>query len=237
MIYFPNLLALQAITPLPSHIQAWIRSFETNELIDIVLLDRTVFGAPRRVDILHRVVVWQRDNLRQGTASTKGRSDVRGRSGKLAPQKGRGKARVGSVRAPHRRGGGIAFGPKPRDHSTKLPHKMQDMGLRVALSVKYAQNQLIVVDSLQLETHKTKDLHLILRRNWAINKDSARTMLFVTGTECAEYENLERASRTLRSVGLLEAGNANVLSLLKYELVVVDKEAVKKLEKLLRVGN
>ncbi|RUS22973.1 ribosomal protein L4/L1 family-domain-containing protein [Endogone sp. FLAS-F59071] len=225
----------KAVSPLPTQIQAWLRSFKTSELIDIVSLDRTVFGAPLRVDILQRVVVWQRDNMRQGTASTKGRADVRGRSGKAAPQKGRGKARVGSKRAPHFRGGGIAFGPRPRDFSTELPKKVQDLGLRVALSTKYAQNQLVVVDSLHLDSHKTRELDKILRDNWNINKDSSLSLLFLTGTNNNEYRNLELAAGNIPHVDLLEAEDVNVYSLLKYELLVVDKEAVKKLEESLRV--
>ncbi|CAO3631673.1 unnamed protein product [Mucor hiemalis] len=134
----------------PTTVQAFLCNFKTNEPVSIIDLDKSVFGTPIRRDILHCVVVWQRDSMRQGTSSTKSRSDIRGSGKKIAPQKGRGKARQGDGKAPHMTGGGIAFGPKPRDHSTELPRKVQELGLRVALSAKYAQDQFIVVESLQI---------------------------------------------------------------------------------------
>src|SRR3954451_10777664 len=96
-------------------IEAFLRSFRSNYLLSIITLPRLIFAHPLRTDILHRVVVWQRDNMRQGTGSSKGRSDVRGSTRKIMKQKGSGKARHGSIRAPQFRGGGKAHGPKPRD--------------------------------------------------------------------------------------------------------------------------
>ena len=95
----------QPLSPFHTPLQAWVRDFKSNEPKDLIDLQRKVFGAPLRKDILHRVVVWQRDAERQGTQSTKGRSDVSGTTKKAFPQKGRGAARVGSLRAPQRRGG------------------------------------------------------------------------------------------------------------------------------------
>ena len=95
----------QHLSPFHTPLQAWVRDFKSNEPKDLIDLQRKVFGAPLRKDILHRVVVWQRDAERQGTQSTKGRSDVSGTTKKAFPQKGRGAARVGSLRAPQRRGG------------------------------------------------------------------------------------------------------------------------------------
>ncbi|KAI8099378.1 ribosomal protein L4/L1 family-domain-containing protein [Halteromyces radiatus] len=211
-------------SPVATHVQAFLRDFKTNEPMSIMDLDAKVFGAPLRKDILHRVVVWQRDNMRQGTASTKGRADVRGTSKKAAPQKGRGKARVGNMKAPHFRGGGIAFGPKPRDHGTELPRKVQEFGLRVALSTKYAQDQLTVVDSFQtIDSHKTRDLNQVLQHTY--NHDS--TILMIINEE---NEKLELAARNIPRCEVIYVEETNVLDLLTYDKVFVEKSAVGVLE-------
>ncbi|KAI9237378.1 MAG: 50S ribosomal protein L4/L1, partial [Podila humilis] len=162
---------------------------------------------------------------RQGTQSTKGRSDVSGTTRKAAPQKGRGAARVGSLRAPQRRGGGIAFGPKPRDHSSELPRKVQEMGLRIALSTKFAQDQLVIVDEVSLDSHKTREFEQIQQRHgW----DS---VLVVANKE---NEKLWRATRNLQQVDVSIMQEADVLRLLKHQVVVMDRQSVRYLEKKLK---
>ncbi|KAF9118686.1 54S ribosomal protein L4 mitochondrial [Mortierella sp. 14UC] len=206
-------------------LQAWIRDFKTNEPKDLIQLQRKVFGAPLRKDILHRVVVWQRDAERQGTQSTKSRGEVSGTTRKAAPQKGRGAARVGSLRTPQRRGGGLAFGPKPRDHSSELPRKVQDMGLRIALSTKFAQDQLVIVDDLSLDSHKTRQFEAIQRRHgW----DSVLVVAH------AENLNLWRATSNLQQVDVALMQEADVLRLLKRQMVVIDRQSVRYLEKKLK---
>ncbi|KAF9349297.1 54S ribosomal protein L4 mitochondrial [Mortierella sp. AD094] len=216
----------EPVNPFFVPLQAWIRDFKSNEPKDLIFLKRQVFGAPLRKDILHRVVVWQRDGERQGTQSTKGRSEVSGTTRKAAPQKGRGAARVGSLRAPQRRGGGIAFGPKPRDHSSELPRKVQEMGLRIALSTKFAQDQLVIVDDLELDSHKTKEFEAIKdRHGW----DS------VLVVASKENEKLWRATRNLQQVDVAVMQETDVLRLLKREMVVMDRKSVRYLEKKLKV--
>ncbi|CAO3620591.1 unnamed protein product [Mucor fragilis] len=211
----------------PTTIQALLREFKTNEPVSIIDLDKTVFGAPIRRDILHRVVVWQRDAMRQGTGSSKGRADVRGSGKKVAPQKGRGKARQGDGKAPHMTGGGIAFGPKPRDHSTELPRKVQELGLRVALSAKYAQDQLIVVDSLQnLPTPKTRELKSILDTTYG----SPRTLVIID--DC--NSNIELAARNIPNCEVIHVEETNVLDLMTYEKLIIEKNAVETLEQVLK---
>ncbi|KAF8930016.1 ribosomal protein L4/L1 family-domain-containing protein [Dissophora ornata] len=218
--------AQESYNPFYAPLQAWIKDFKSNEPKNLIQLQRKVFGVPLRKDILHRVVVWQRDAERQGTQSTKGRSEVSGTTRKAAPQKGRGAARVGSLRAPQRRGGGIAFGPKPRDHSSDLPRKVQDMGLRIALSTKFAQDQLIIVDDLSLDSHKTKEFEEIKdRHGW----DS---VLVVTSQES---EKLWRAARNLPWVDVTIMQEADVLRLLKRKIVIMDRKSVCYLEKKLQV--
>ncbi|KAG0251100.1 54S ribosomal protein L4 mitochondrial [Actinomortierella ambigua] len=219
--------AAAAASPFDTPLQAWLRDLKTNEPKDLLSIKRQVFGAPLRKDILHRVVVWQRDAERQGTHSTKGRSEVSGTTKKAAPQKGRGAARVGSLRAPQRRGGGIVFGPKPRDHSSELPKKVQLMGLRVALSTKYAQDQLVIVDSLtSLDSHKTRDFARLQRQHgW----DS----LFVVSSK--ENDDLAKATQNLQSVDVALMQEADVLRLLKHEFVVLDRASLRYLEKKLSI--
>ncbi|KAI8344057.1 ribosomal protein L4/L1 family-domain-containing protein [Chlamydoabsidia padenii] len=210
---------------LATTVQAFLRDFKTNEPVSIVDLDAQVFGSPLRKDILHRVVVWQRDNMRQGTSSTKGRADVRGSNKKVAPQKGRGKARVGNQKAPHIKGGGIAFGPKPRDHGTALPRKVQEFGLRVALSTKYAQDQLTVVDSFQsIDSHKTHDLDQILQQVYG---DNDGTMLLIINEE---NDKLELAARNIPRCEVIYVEETNVLDLLTYDNIYVEKSAIGVLE-------
>ncbi|KAF9109308.1 54S ribosomal protein L4 mitochondrial [Mortierella sp. AM989] len=216
----------ESVSPFHTPLQAWIRDLKSNEPKDLIFLKRQVFGAPLRKDILHRVVVWQRDAERQGTQSTKGRSEVSGTTKKAAPQKGRGAARVGSLRAPQRRGGGIAFGPKPRDHSSELPRKVQEMGLRVALSTKFAQDQLVIVDDLSLDSHKTREFEAIKdRHGW----DSVLVIA------SKENEKLWRATRNLQQVDVAVMQETDVLRLLKREVVVMDRKSVRYLEKKLKV--
>lgn len=165
--------------------------------------------------------------MRQGTSSTKTRSEVTGSGKKAASQKGRGKARVGDKKAPHFRSGGIAFGPKPRDHSTDLPRKVQELGLRVALSAKYAQDQLIVVDSLQtVESHKTRDLANILENAY----DGSKTLVVID--ECNNV--LELAARNLPNCEVIHVEETNVLDLLTYDKLLIEKNAIKTLEGFLK---
>ena len=104
---------------------------------------------PLRRDILHRAVIYEADNTRQGTASTKWRSEVHGSNRKIRPQKGSGMARLGNKKSPMLRGGGAAFGPKPRDFSTKLPRKIYDLAWRTALSYRYKRGELVVVQKIE----------------------------------------------------------------------------------------
>lgn len=211
----------------PTTVQAFLCNFKTNEPVSIIDLDKSVFGTPIRRDILHRVVVWQRDSMRQGTSSTKSRSDIRGSGKKIAPQKGRGKARQGDGKAPHMTGGGIAFGPKPRDHSTELPRKVQELGLRVALSAKYAQDQLIVVESLQdLESPKTRELVNIL--DFAYGSPRA----LVVTDDC--NMNLELAARNIPNCEVIHVEETNVLDLMTYDKLIIEKSAIETLEEVLR---
>lgn len=208
----------------PEPKQAWVRCFETGEKLGIIELSDFVFGARPRLDILHRVVVWQRAKIRAGTAKVKDRSEVRGGGKKPRPQKGSGHARQGSIRAPHFVGGGVVHGPRgPVSYEYTLPKKVRRLGLRVALSVKFSQGDLKIVDSLQIPSHKTRDLEPILKMHeW-------NSVLLVDGSDAADT-NLCLASSNLQYVDVLPSKGLNVYSILLRETLVLTVGAVRMLE-------
>lgn len=189
----------------------------------LVELDPTVFAHPIRRDILHLCVVHFLDSLRQGTASTKTRSEVRGSGRKIRPQKGSGMARLGDGQSPMLRGGGVAFGPKPRDFSTKLPRKVIQMGMRVALSARVKERNLRVVQSLQWPGTKTKGMAQRLKElGW-------EKTLFVTGQETVPH-GLACSSNNLLKAETVTVKELNVYDIVKWPQVVMDVDAVEWLE-------
>ncbi|KAK9764294.1 54S ribosomal protein yml6, mitochondrial [Basidiobolus ranarum] len=212
--------------PFPQTVQAWEHEFKNKKPLRILDLHKSVFGSPLRVDILHRVVVWQRDALRQGTHSTKGISDLRGSTRKVFAQKGRGAARVGTIRAPQFRGGAAVHAPKPRSHESFLQKKVVDMGLRVALSTKYAQNQLVVVNKIELATHKTRDLSHILKSNqW--------TSALIAIKD--ENENLKIAASNIPGIKIVKVEDLDVYNVLLHKNLILDTGSATYLQKKLKV--
>eukprot|EP00644_Phytophthora_capsici_P000057 jgi/Phyca11/100232/e_gw1.4.143.1 len=192
-----------------------------------VTMDGEVFGAPDRVDILQRVVRWQLACRRAGTNKTKTRSEVSGSTRKPWKQKGSGRARVGDIRAPQWRGGYRVHGPVLRDFSYSLPKKVRAMGLRVALSTKLREGKLAVVDSLDIDVTKTKDMKKLLGgRGW----DHA---LFVGGEEVES--SFQLATRNIPHVDTIAQNKINVYSILQKDLLIITKDAVKYLEERLHV--
>ncbi|KAJ2928877.1 hypothetical protein H1R20_g8142, partial [Candolleomyces eurysporus] len=196
---------------------------------NVVSLDPTVFNHPIRRDILHLCVIQHLDGLRQGTASTKTRGEVRGSGAKIRPQKGSGRARLGDGQSPMLYGGGVAFGPKPRDFSTKLPRKVIQMGMRVALSAKLKERHLGVMTRLDWPNGKTKHL------KQKIELLGLRKTLFITGEEQVAT-GLERAIRMLRDVSVTTVDKVNVYELVRWERVILDLKAVEHFENTLRKG-
>jgi len=193
---------------------------------NLVVLDPTVFNHPIRRDILHLCAIHYLDSLRQGSANTKTRGEVRGSGIKIRRQKGTGKARLGDGQSPMLIGGGVAFGPKPRDFSTKLPRKVIEMGMRVALSAKVKENSLGVVTSLAWPNGKTK--HLAQK----IDALGMRKTLFVTGEETPPV-GLARAIGNLAKVKVTTSGELNVYEILKWQRLVLDVKAVEYFERTL----
>lgn len=176
--------------------------------------------------VLKKAIRLQLDSLRQGTADTKGRSEVSGGGRKPYRQKGTGNARQGSIRAPHYRGGGIVFGPTPRSYSFKTNRKERRLALKTALSEKLAEKKLVVVDSLVLESTKTKDAIKLLETLKATGK-----VLFVSA---GDAENLYLATRNLGNVAVIMADELNVYDIVNADTLVMDSDTVNYVEEALK---
>ena len=185
-------------------------------------LDDAVFGAEVSEHLLWEAVKWQLAKRRAGTASTKRMSEVKGSSAKPWKQKGTGRARQGTIRAPQYAGGGVVFGPTPRDHGFDLPKKVRKLGLRCALSSKARDGKLVVLDAAGLDEPRTKLLHSRLA---ALGLSSV--LFVVTGDG---DRNFALASRNLPLVDLLPQEGANVYDILRRDHLVLTQDAAKLLE-------
>lgn len=192
------------------------------EEVGEVELKDSIFNVPVRSDILHQVVTMQLANKRQGTASTKTRAEVRGGGRKPWRQKGTGRARHGSIRSPIWTGGGIVFGPKPRLYNYTLPKKVKRLAMKCALSSKVADNDVLILDQLELEMPKTKEMVNILN-NLKIDKKA----LIVT---LDKDDNVEKSTRNIPGVKATMVGNLNVYDILKHDKLVLTKEALERVE-------
>ena len=179
-------------------------------------LEENIFGIEPNVAVMHQVVNAQLAAKRSGTHSTKTRAEVRGGGAKPWKQKGTGRARAGSSRIPHWRGGGIALGPKPRDYSQRTPKKMKRLALRSALSDRAQSNSVYVVDAWDFETPSTK---------------AAKTALEAIGTEGkvlvvtdAQDANTEKSFRNLSNVNVLSSDQLNVFDILVSDSIVFTKD-------------
>ena len=201
--------------------QADVKTLDNEPAGQIELAD-AIFGLEPRADILHRVVTWQLAKRRAGTHKTKQRAEVNGSTKKIWRQKGTGRARHGSKKAPQFRGGGVTFGPQPRDHGFSLPKKVRKLGLANALSAKRAAGELIVIDTAALPEAKTREL---LARLDKLGLDNA---LVIDGM--AVDENFARAARNLPRIDVLPSQGANVYDILRRKQLVLTKAAVAALE-------
>jgi large subunit ribosomal protein L4 len=190
-----------------------------------VELSDLVFGIEPNEHVLHEAVVMQQASLRQGTHKVKGRSEVRGGGRKPWKQKGTGRARQGSIRAPQWKGGGVVFGPTPRSYAYKLPKKVRRLAMRSALSSKVIDNQIIVLDQLTMDQPKTKQFKAILN-----NLKIDRKALVVA----ANFdENVALSARNIPGITFVAADGINVLDVLGHDKLIITKEAVGKVEEVL----
>ena len=186
-----------------------------------VELNEAVFGVEVNDVVVHAALVNYLANQRQGTQSTKTRAEVRGGGRKPWRQKGTGRARQGSIRAPQWIKGGIALGPKPRSYKYAIPKKMRQLALKSVLTSKVQEGNMIVLDKIELNEIKTKNMVAVLNN---LNVNKALIML--------EDKNLnvQASARNIENVKTTLVNTINVFDLLKYDNLVVTKEAVKKLE-------
>lgn len=195
-----------------------------SEVGDIELSDQ-IFGIKPNRHVLFDVVIMQRAAERQGTHATKNRAAVRGGGRKPWRQKGTGRARQGSIRAPQWVGGGVVFGPTPRSYSYKIPKKARRLALKSALSTKVNENNCIIVDKLSLEKPKTKEMVTILT-----NLGSDKKTLIVTADH---NETIALASRNIPGVTVKTATSVRVLDILEHDKLIMTKEATRKIEEVL----
>ncbi len=184
-------------------------------------LDKYVFGAPVNTAVLHQVVTAQLVNRRQGTASTKNRSAVSGGNSKPYRQKGTGRARQGSTRAPHWRGGGSVFGPRPHSYVRLIPRRVKRLAIRSALSDKVANGRLLLMDSLMFEAPRTKDMEALIN---ALPID--RNVLVLMPER---NDNVILSARNLHRVKMGHVSSINVIELLKYDAVLAPVATVERI--------
>ena len=195
-----------------------------------VEVNNEIFGIEPNKTVMHEVLVAELAELRQGTASTKTRAEVRGGGRKPFRQKGTGRARQGSTRAPHMVGGGVVHGPKPRDYVKKVNKKVRKLALRSALATKINEGNLIVLDDFALETPKTKTFV-----NFAKTLDFAgQKQLFVVNdfTEDTDY-NLYMSVRNIEKTFVLDSRELRIFWLIKQDKVILTKEALAAIEEVL----
>lgn len=191
-----------------------------------VELSDTLFSAPVNEPLMHQALMRQLANARLGTAKAKGRSEVAGGGRKPWKQKGTGRARQGSTRAAQWRGGGIIFGPTPRSYEQKMPRRMRRAAICSALTLKAAEDRVVVLDSLVAstadETWKTRDMAAAMAR--VVPEGTALVLM------ADANENVQRAANNLANVKLLRAGYLNMRDLLDYDYLVIPQDVLPVLE-------
>lgn len=201
--------------------------YDTNgKQVGELQLNDKVFGAVVNKSLMHEVVVMHLARQRVGTAATKTRSMVRGGGRKPWRQKGTGRARQGSIRAPQWRKGGIVFGPQPRDFSYTMPKKARRAALCSALSAKVQSNNLIVLDDWQIDAPKTKEVVKVLKN---LNLDGKKALIVTADNDAVMY----KSARNIEKVAAMEARNLNTYEVLNYETLIMTKDAVAKVEEVL----
>ena len=197
-----------------------VLSTDGKKVKEIELSDK-VFGIEPNEGIVHSVIVNYLADQRQGTQSTKTRAEVRGGGKKPWRQKGTGRARQGSIRAPQWIKGGIALGPKPRLYSYKINKKEKKLAIRSALSAKFADKELVVVDKLELKEIKTADMVKILN-----NLNASKALVVLSDRN----ENVQKSVRNIPTAKVERADSLNTYDLVKFNKIILTEDSVKKIE-------
>lgn len=193
----------------------------TGEKVSQAEISDDIFNISVKNTILHEVVKMQLASKRSGTACVKNRSDVKGSTRKLFRQKGTGNARPGSIRSPLRRGGGVVFGPHPKSWAFSIPKKVRRLALKMALSTKFQNESLMVLDAFELKEIKTKKVHEILSK---LNVGKA---LIISDND---NTNLELSARNIPKIKILKTEGLNVYDILKYDKLIIIEASIKGIE-------
>ncbi len=192
------------------------------ELVEEMELSDAVFGVEVNEHVVYEVVKNQLANKRQGTQSAKTRAEVRGGGRKPWRQKGTGRARQGSIRSPQWKGGGVVFAPKPRDYSYSVPKKVRRLAMKSALTDKLQNNEIIVIDGMNFDAPKTKEM-----KNMLNNLKADKKALIVMDEKNV---NVIKSAGNIPNVATTLVNTLNVYDILKYNSFIITKEAVKKVE-------
>ncbi|MBF0257799.1 MAG: 50S ribosomal protein L4 [Desulfamplus sp.] len=193
----------------------------TGEKVSEVDLSDDIFSIPVKKSVLHDVVRMQLASRRSGTATVKDRSDVAGSTRKLYRQKGTGNARSGGIKSPLRRGGGVIFGPMQRSYDHKVNKKVKSLALKMALSSKFENHELFVINSFELDQIKTKDL-ISVTRNLGLKK-----VLIITNED---DRNLFLSAQNIPDLKVLKTEGLNVYDLLKYDNLLLVESSIQEIE-------
>ncbi|QKX02817.1 50S ribosomal protein L4 [Wolbachia endosymbiont of Litomosoides sigmodontis] len=192
----------------------------SNNDVGTIQLNPLIFSVKQKLSILHDIVKWQLAKRRAGTHKAKGISDVSGTTAKPYSQKRTGRARQGSLRSPQFRGGGVIFGPVVRNHAYSLNKKVRKFGLKVALSFKYLNNQIVILDSLSIDVRKTSEVCQYIQN-----------FKFSSFLIVGDYgDNLLRAVKNLHYVNLIKPIGLNVFDILNHECIMLTNDALRYLE-------
>ncbi len=194
------------------------------EVVEQIELSQAIFALPFNEAVVHQAMTRQLDNRRQGTASTKTRGEVIGSTRKLYAQKHTGRARRGDIKSPLLRGGGVVFGPKPRTYRQSMPKKMRRLALKCLLSAKVREGNIKLVQELDFEGPKTKDMINVLS---SLGIDSPTLILTAQSTT-----NVVKSAANLPEVKILPSALINVLDLLSYEMLVATVPAIRNIEQI-----
>jgi large subunit ribosomal protein L4 len=196
----------------------------SGEQVGQIELREDIFGIEPNKSVMHQALLRQRANARQGTADTKTRGEVSGGGAKPWKQKGTGRARQGSTRAPHWKGGGTVFGPTPRSYVQKMPKKMRHLALKSALSAKAAEKQIRVVEKFEIgDKPQTRAMKELLE-NWGINSTA---VILLPQADMV----VSKSTSNLEGIKALRAGYLNVRDLIGYDYLVLSREGVQAIEK------
>ena len=192
--------------------------------VDTITLNEKVFDGKINQALLHQTITMYLANKRQGSAKVKMCSEVRGGGRKPWRQKGTGRARAGSIRSPLWRGGGVTFGPEPKDWHYQLPKKMKRLALLSSLNAKLKEESIVVIDSIGLESHKTKELTETLKK---IKLSTVRLVIVASKSD----DNIKRAASNIKKAQLIRVEDVNAYELLVNDKLLIEKSALEKIEK------